>query len=65
MIDWFWKFADILRAAALTGGGIALMPASWWGGAFVACAGAISLADVWRNSPERFKAMLPVSRSRK
>ena len=54
----FWQFADVVRAAALSGGGFALMSASFWGGLFVCGAGAISLADIYRNSPDTIKAMI-------
>jgi hypothetical protein len=54
----FWQFADFIRAAALCGGGFALLSTSFWGGAFICGAGAISLADVWRNQPEVLKKML-------
>lgn len=44
----FWMYADLIKAAALGGGGIALMTASWWGGLFVASAGAIEFIALWK-----------------
>lgn len=57
-MDMFWKFADVARAAALAGGGFALMSSSFWGGLFVCGAGVISLADIYRNSPEKIKELI-------
>jgi len=56
-MDNFWKFADIIRALAIAGGGFALMSVHFIGGASIMGAGVISLADAYRNSPERFEAL--------
>lgn len=46
----FWTYGDLFRAAALAGGGIALMGTAWWAGVFIASAGVISFVDVWKNN---------------
>jgi len=60
----FWKFADIIRAAALAGGGFALMSTSFWGGVFICGAGAISLADIYRNSPTHIQDLIDTATGR-